>query len=104
MLAKAKAKGKTKVKHIYSTGIIYDRHLWSSKYFIIQATAYLASLLVTKEKKVIYLWLQEGYVPLVQRNANQVRSDKNFFLEKWTILKSDSVLFFVNAKPFKITF
>ncbi len=21
------------VKHIYSTGIIYDRHLWSSKYF-----------------------------------------------------------------------
>jgi hypothetical protein len=27
------AKAKAKVKHIYSTGIIYDRHLWSSKYF-----------------------------------------------------------------------
>jgi hypothetical protein len=29
MLAKAKAK----VKHIYSTGVIYDYHLWLSKYF-----------------------------------------------------------------------
>jgi hypothetical protein len=32
-LAKAKAKAKAKVKHIYSTGDIYDRHLQSSKYF-----------------------------------------------------------------------
>ncbi len=33
MLAKAKALAKAKVKHIYSTVVIYDRHLWSSKYF-----------------------------------------------------------------------
>jgi hypothetical protein len=32
MLAKAKAEAKAKVKHIYGTGIIYDRHLRSSKY------------------------------------------------------------------------
>jgi hypothetical protein len=32
-LAKAKAQAKAKVKHIYSTGVIYDRHLQSSKYF-----------------------------------------------------------------------
>ncbi len=29
MLAKAKAQAKAKVKHIYSTGIIYDLHLRS---------------------------------------------------------------------------
>ncbi len=33
MLAKAKALAKAKVKHIYSTGVIYDHHLQSSKYF-----------------------------------------------------------------------
>jgi hypothetical protein len=38
MLAKAKAEAKAKVKHIYSTSVIYDHHLRSSKYFIIQAT------------------------------------------------------------------
>ncbi len=32
-LARAKAKAKTKVKHIYRTGIIDDCHLRSSKYF-----------------------------------------------------------------------
>jgi hypothetical protein len=32
-LAKAEVKAKAKVKHIYSTGIIYERHLRSSKYF-----------------------------------------------------------------------
>ncbi len=32
-LAKAKAYAKAKVKHIYSTGVIYDNHLWLSKYF-----------------------------------------------------------------------
>ncbi len=33
MLAKAKAQAKARVKHIYSTGIIYDRRLRSSEYF-----------------------------------------------------------------------
>ncbi len=32
-LAMAKAQAKAKVKHIYSTSIIYDCHLQSSKYF-----------------------------------------------------------------------
>ncbi len=32
-LAKAKAQAKAKVKHIYSTAVIYNRHLQSSKYF-----------------------------------------------------------------------
>jgi hypothetical protein len=32
-LAKAKTYAKAKVKHIDSTGIIYDRHLQLSKYF-----------------------------------------------------------------------
>jgi hypothetical protein len=46
-LAKAKAYAKAKVKHIYRTGVIYDHHLWSSKYYyIIQATG------------VIYIMLQ----------------------------------------------
>jgi hypothetical protein len=32
-LAKAEAKAKAKTKHIYSTGINYDRHLQFSEYF-----------------------------------------------------------------------
>jgi hypothetical protein len=32
-LAKARAKASTKAKHIYNTGINYDRHLRSLKYF-----------------------------------------------------------------------
>ncbi len=37
-LAKAKACAKAKVKHIYSTGVIYNHHLRSSNFFIVQAT------------------------------------------------------------------
>jgi len=33
ILTKAKALAKARVKQIYSTGIIYDRHLRASKYF-----------------------------------------------------------------------
>ncbi len=32
-LAKASAKASAKAKHIYNTGVNYDRHFCSSKYF-----------------------------------------------------------------------
>jgi len=32
-LAKANARARAKAKHIYSTGVTYDRHLRLSKYF-----------------------------------------------------------------------
>ncbi len=47
-LAKAKAKAKTKLKHIYSTGIIYDHHLRSSKYFYSYSHWYCHEALLAK--------------------------------------------------------
>jgi hypothetical protein len=38
--SKAGAKATSKTKHFYSTGVKYDCHLRSSKYFIVQATTW----------------------------------------------------------------
>jgi hypothetical protein len=42
-LAKANAKASTKAKHIYNTGINFDRHLRSSKNFRVQATGLIVA-------------------------------------------------------------
>ncbi len=52
-LAKARANASAKVKHIYNTGINYDHHLQSSKYFY--STGHSLSLwsIGDGEKKVL---------------------------------------------------
>jgi hypothetical protein len=55
MLAKAKAKAKAKVKDIYSTDVIYHRHLRPSKYFCNTGHWFILSLSFFKAKHVFGL-------------------------------------------------
>jgi hypothetical protein len=89
-LAKAKAKAKAKVEHIYGTGVAYDRHFRSSKYFIIQATGDLHSILliIAMEQPTFFplSLIVEGTTEKVSQFIRPLKSiyqkDVGFFVEK----------------------